>query len=86
MQALERKTGSIKPESGQVIRAYQRTYTRQGTLNLFAALDVSTGNIQGNVTPEKKRTDFQALLDDIVAEYDPVQEIHVVFRCVGRLG
>ncbi len=78
MQALERKTGYIKTESGQVIRAYQRTYTRQGTLNLFAALDVSTGKIQGNVTPEKKRTDFQAFLDDIVAEYDPAQEIHVV--------
>jgi len=30
------------------------------------------------VTPEKKRTDFQAFLDDIVAEDDPVQELHVV--------
>ena len=78
IQALERKTGYIKTESGKVIRAYQNTYNRHGTLNLFAALDVSTGKIQGKVTQEKKRPDFQAFLDDIVAEYDPDQEIHVV--------
>ncbi len=78
IQALERKTGYIKTESGKVIRAYQSTYTRHGTLNLFAALEVSTGKIQGKVTPEKKRTDFQAFLDEIVEEYSPAQEIHVV--------
>jgi len=77
IQALERKTGYIKTESGKVIRAYQSTYKRHGTLNLFAALDVSTGKIQGKVTPEKKRTDFQAFEDDMVAEYEPDQEIHV---------
>jgi len=37
IQALERKTGYIKTESGKVIRAYQSTYNRHGTLNLFAA-------------------------------------------------
>lgn len=78
LQALERKTGSIKTESGKVIRAYQSTYKRHGTLNLFAALEVATGNIQGKVTPEKKRTDFQAFLDDVVKEYSSDQEIHVV--------
>ena len=83
MQALERKTGYIKTESGKVIRAYQSTYKRHGTLNLFAALEVSTGKIQGKVTPEKKRTDFQAFLDDIVAEYSPDQELHVVLDNYG---
>jgi transposase len=78
IQALERKTGYLKTESGQVIRAYQRTYKRHGTLNLFAALEVATGKIQGKVTQEKKRTDFQAFLDDLVKEYSPEQELHVV--------
>ena len=50
MQALDRKTGYIKTESGKVIRAYQSTSTRHGTLNRFAALEVATGKIQGNVT------------------------------------
>ena len=66
-----------------MIRAYQSTYTRHGTLNLFAALDISTGKIQGKVTQEKKRTDFQAFLDDIVAEYSPDQELHVVLDNYG---
>ena len=83
IQVLERKTGYIKTESGKVIRAYQSTYKRHGTLNLFAALEVSTGKIQGKVTQEKKRTDFQAFLDEIVEEYSPDQELHVVLDNYG---
>ena len=78
IQALERKTGYIKTESGKVIRANKSTYKRHGTFNLFAALEVSTGTIQGQVTETKKRNDFQAFIDKIVAEYSPDQEIHVV--------
>jgi transposase len=78
IQALERKTGYLQTESGKVIRAYQSTYKRHGTLNLFAALAVATGKIQGKVTQEKKRTDFQAFMDDIVKEYSSDQELHVV--------
>lgn len=78
IQALERKTGYIKTDSGKVVRAYKSTYKRHGTLNLFAALKVSTGQIQGKVIETKKREDFQAFMDEIVAEYSPGQEIHVV--------
>jgi len=53
IQALERKTGYIKTGSGKVVRAYKSTYKRHGTLNLFAALEVSTGKIQGKVTQKK---------------------------------
>jgi transposase len=78
IQALERKTGFIKTNSGKVVRAYKSTYKRHGTLNLFAALEVSTGKIQGKVTKEKKRIDFQDFMDGIVAEYSPDQELHVI--------
>ncbi len=78
IQALERKTGYIRTDSGKVVRAYKSTYKRHGTLNLFAALEVATGKIKGKVTQEKKRVDFQAFMDEIVAEYSLDQEIHVV--------
>jgi transposase len=78
IQALERKTGYIKTGSGKVIQAYKSTYKRHGTLNLFAALEVSTGKIQGKVTETKKRVDFQSFMNEIVTEYSPDQEIHVV--------
>lgn len=78
IQALERKTGFIKTNDGKVVRAYKSTYKRHGTLNLFAVLEVSTGTIKGKVTEAKKREDFQSFMDEIVAEYSPDQEIHVV--------
>ena len=78
IQALERKRGYLTTESGKVIRAYQSTYKRHGTLNLFAALEVATGKIQGKVTQEKKRLDFQAFMDELVKEYSSEQELHVV--------
>ena len=78
IQALERKTGYIKTDSGKVVRAYKSTYKRHGTLNLFAAMEVATGKVHGKVTEEKKRTNFQAFMDEIADEYSPDQEIHVV--------
>lgn len=78
IQALERKTGFIKTDSGKIIRAYQSTYKRHGTLNLFAALNVSTGKIKGQITETKKRTDFQSFMDEIVSEYSEDQELHVI--------
>lgn len=78
IQALERKTGYIKTNNGKIIRAYKSTYKRHGTLNLFGALEVSTGKIKGKVTEAKRREDFQRFMDEIVAEYSADQEIHVV--------
>ncbi len=78
IQALERKTGYIQTDSGKIVRAYKSTYKRHGTLNLFAALEVSTGKIHGKVTKEKKRAHFLDFMDSIVKEYSPDQEIHVV--------
>jgi len=78
IQALERKTGFIKTDNGKIIRAYKSTYKRHGTLNLFAALNVSTGKIKGQITDTKKREDFQSFMDEIVSEYSEDQEIHVI--------
>ncbi len=78
IQALERKNGYIKTDDGKVIRAYKSTYKRHGTLNLFGALEVATGKIKGKVTETKKRDDFQQFMDEIIAEYSPEQELHVV--------
>jgi transposase len=78
IQALERKTGYIQTDNGKTVRAYQSTYKRHGTLNLFAALEVATGTIQGQVTETKKREDFQSFMDSVISEYSPEQEIHVV--------
>jgi transposase len=78
IQALERKTGFIQTDNGKIVRAYKSTYKRHGTLNLFAALEVSTGKIHGRVTEAKKREHFQKFMSGVIAEYLPEQEIHVI--------
>jgi len=78
MQALERTTGYVKTSSGKIVRGLKSTYKRHGTLNLFAALNVATGDISGKITKYKKRPDFLEFMDDIVSSYPPDREIHVI--------
>jgi transposase len=78
IQALERKTGFIETDNGKVVRGYQSTYKRHGVLNLFAALDVATGNVRGRNTQTKKKADFLSFMESITNEYSPEQEIHVI--------
>ena len=78
MQALERKTGYVLTDSGKVVRGFKSTYKRHGTLNLFAALDVTKGVVTAKTTDQKKRVDFLAFMDDIVAEIPEDKEIHVI--------
>jgi transposase len=78
IQALERKTGYVQTSSGKVVRGIKSTYKRHGTINLFAALNVATGAIHSKVTAVKKRPDFQAFLDDVIADVPLTQEVHVI--------
>ena len=45
IQALSRTTGYVQTSSGKVVRGLKSTYRRNGTLNLFAALNVATGEV-----------------------------------------
>ena len=78
MQALERKTGFVKTENGKVMRGYQSTYKRHGTLNMFAALEVASGIVIAKTTETKTRIDFLAYMDELVKEYGPDRELHVI--------
>lgn len=78
IQALERKTGYIETDNGKIVRAYKSTYKRHGTLNLFAALDVATGQVKTAITQLKRREEFLQFMDQVVAETSPDQELHVI--------
>lgn len=78
IQALERARGYVHTSSGKIVQGMKSTYKRHGTVNLFAALQVATGVIRGKTTQTKKRADFQAFMDDIVAEQPADRQIHVV--------
>ena len=78
IQAIERQVGYIKSDCKKITRAYQSTYKRNGTLNLFAALNIATGTVKGKTTQRKKREDFLEFMDEIVEEMPPRKEIHVI--------
>ena len=78
IQAIERSGGYVETDSGAVVRALKSTYKRHGTLNLFAALEVGTGQVHAKTTDLKKRKDFQDFLDGVLAELSSDKEIHVI--------
>ena len=78
IQAIERLSGYVGTDSGKIVRAMKSTYKRHGTLNLFAALEVATGQVKAKVTEYKKRADFQSFLDGVLAEQPADKEIHVI--------
>jgi transposase len=80
IQALSRRTGYVKTSDGKIVSAVKSTYKRNGTQNLFAALEVATGEIHGKVTKTKKRVDFLAFMDDLLRELPSGDEteFHVI--------
>ena len=78
IQALERKTGYVETDNGKIVRAYKSTYQRHGTLNLFAALRVATGEVKTAFTQRKRREEFLQFMDQIVEETLSEQELHVI--------
>ena len=80
IQALSRATGYVKTGNSKVVRAVKSTYRRNGTQNLFAAIEVATGLIHGKTTATKKRVDFLAFMDDLLEELPQCEstEYHVI--------
>ena len=78
IQALERATGYVETDNGKIVRGFKSTYKRHGTLNLFAALQVATGQIKTATTNLKRRQEFLQFMDQIVAEAPPGRDIHAI--------
>jgi transposase len=78
IQALERRSGYVETDNGKIVRGLKSTYKRHGTLNLFAALEVATGQVKTAITQLKRREEFLQFMDQVVAETPAEQELHVI--------
>jgi transposase len=76
IQALSRRTGIVKTSNGKIVSAVKSTYKRNGTQNLFAALEVATGIVHGKATKTKKRVDFLSFMDDLLKELPSGEDMH----------
>jgi len=80
IQALERTTGYVCTSSNKIVRGLKSTYKRHGTLNLFAALNVATGEVHTQTTHLKRRVEFLAFMDQLLLDLPDCneKEIHVI--------
>jgi transposase len=77
IQALQRAQPILPMDFGQPERR-THNYLRHGTLDLFAALNVATGEVIARCTPQHRAQDFVAFLRAIESTVEPTFDIHVV--------
>ncbi len=77
IQALERAQPVLPMDIGQPERR-THNYIRNGTLDLFAALNVATGEVLARCKPRHRAADFVAFLREIDGNVAPALEVHVV--------
>jgi transposase len=77
IQALERAQGYLRLPDGKAVNGFSHCYKRHGTTTLFAALEITTGQVKTAHYTRRRRREFLDFLNEIVAEH-PNREIHVV--------
>ena len=88
IQALSRRAGYVETSDKAVVRAVNSTYQRNGTVKLFAALEISTGLIHSEITHRKRRRNFLEFMGRLLSELhvDPGTRIHVIMdnSCIHK--
>lgn len=77
IQALQRAQPILPMDIGQPERR-THNYLRHGTLDLFAALNVATGEVLTRCTAQHRAQDFVVFLRDLDESVQPALDIHVV--------
>ena len=77
IQALDRLDRCC-PFHRDAPKARLAEYYRHGTLSLYAALDVKTGQVQGMTAGQHTSKEFIAFLEGLVERTGWAQEIHVI--------
>src|SRR5439155_19111144 len=77
IQALERAQPILPMDIGQPERR-THNYIRNGTLDLFAALNVATGEVLARCKAQHRAQDLVAFLREIEASVESTLDIHVV--------
>ncbi len=76
-QALER-TQPMLPLGLGYVEGVTHGYTRHGTTNLFAALDVATGRVIAQCKPRHRHQEFLSFLRHVDANVPPDLDVHLI--------
>lgn len=77
IQALDRRDPVLPLSPGRAER-HGFEYYRHGTLSLYAALDVKTGQVHGKTAKRHTSADFVDFLSEVVGQARGAKEIHIV--------
>jgi transposase len=77
IQALDR-LDPVLPLSPGRLEQHGFEYRRNGTLSLYAALDVKTGKVRGKTAARHTSAEFVGFLGQVVSGCKPGQEIHII--------
>jgi transposase len=78
IQALQRAQGWLRLPNGKALTGRAHEYQRHGTTTLFAALEVATGRVYADHYQRRRRREFLDFMNQVVADYGPDTELHVV--------
>ncbi len=76
IQALERTQRPLPLRSGRAVR-HTHDYKRHGVVDLYAALEVATGDVTHRLSARHTAADFLAFMEKVVRAY-PGRELHVI--------
>ncbi len=82
IQALDRSQPVLPMRPGQVERR-SHDYTRHGTTSLFAALDMKTGRVVGQIHRRHRTQEFRQFLDAIDAAVPSNLDVHLILDNYG---
>ena len=77
IQALERAQPILPMDMGRPERQ-THNYIRHGTVDLFAALNVATGQVVAQTKKQHRSRDFVSFLREIDERVDPTLTVHVI--------
>jgi transposase len=77
IQALDRTQPALPMTFGKTAKR-THDYVRNGTLDMYAAIDVRTGKVTTSLSKTHATPDFLRLMKKVVADHDPKVKIHVI--------
>jgi len=77
IQALDRTQPALPMTFGKTAKR-THDYIRNGTLDMYAAIDVRTGKVTASLAKTHATPDFLRLMKKVLADYDSETKIHVI--------
>ena len=77
IQALDRTAPLLPMRPGQIERR-THDYSRHGTTDLFAALEVATGRVIASCRRRHRAVEFRGFLDEIDTSVPPNLDVHII--------